>query len=81
MFPLKAKKEQAVKKSESFKSVGELKKEQAEIGNRTKVGNNKDIIRFKVRVRKVRQLRQLSAKCLKNLKSLMQIFKTEREKD
>ena len=56
------------------------KKEQAEIGNRTKVGNNKDIIRFKVRVRKVRQLRQLSAKCLKNLKSLMQIFKIEREK-
>ena len=30
------------------------KKEQAEIGNRTEVGNNKDIIRFKVRVRKVR---------------------------
>ena len=57
------------------------KKEQAEIGNRTKVGNNEEIIRFKVRVRKVRQLRQLSAKCLKNLKSLMQIFKTEREKE
>ena len=54
------------------KGTSKAKKEQAEIRNRTKVGNNKDIIRFKVRVRKVRQLRQLSAKCLKNLKSLMQ---------
>ena len=36
------------------KGTSKAKKEQAEIGNRTKVGNNKDIIRFKVRVRKVR---------------------------